>query len=55
MVFDARGAYTNAAEVTGKEAMALTDIKVHVLPERYGFDLKTLTPILPGTATATAA
>jgi cyanophycinase len=55
MVFDGRGAYTNAAEVTSKEAMALTDIKVHVLPERYGLDLKTLTPIVPGRATATAA
>jgi hypothetical protein len=35
--------------------MALTNIKVHVLPERYGLDLKTLTPIVPGSATATAA
>jgi cyanophycinase len=55
MVFDARAAYTNAAEVTGREAMALTDIKVHVLPERYGLDLKTLTPIVPTTAAVTAA
>jgi cyanophycinase len=55
MVFDARAAHTNAAEVTGKEPMALTDIKVHVLPERYGLDLKTLTPIVPRAATATAA
>ena len=55
MVFDGRRAHTNAAEVTGKEAMALTNIKVHVLPERYGLDLKTLTPIVPGSATATAA
>jgi hypothetical protein len=26
-----------------------------VLPERYALDLKTLTPIVPGRATATAA
>jgi cyanophycinase len=55
MVFDGRGIYTNAAEVTGREAIALTDVKVHVLPERYGFDLKTLTPIVPGTASVSAA
>jgi cyanophycinase len=55
MVFDGRAAHTNAAEVSAREAMALTDIKVHVLPERYGLDLKTLTPILPNTANASAA
>ncbi|HZA98327.1 MAG TPA: cyanophycinase, partial [Gemmatimonadales bacterium] len=55
MVFDGRGIHTNAAEVTGREAIALTDVKVHVLPERYGFDLKTLTPIVPGTASVSAA
>jgi cyanophycinase len=55
MVFDGRAGHTNAADVTGREAMALTDIKVHVLPERYGLDLKTLTPIVPGSAAVTAA
>jgi len=55
MVFDGRAAHTNAADVTAREAMALTDIKVHVLPERYGLDLKTLTPIVPGSAAVSAA
>jgi cyanophycinase len=55
MVFDGRAAHTNAADVTGREAMALTDVKVHVLPERYGLDLKTLTPIVPGSTAVTAA
>jgi cyanophycinase len=55
MVFDARGIYTNAAEVTGREAIALTDVRVHVLPQGFGLDLKTLTPIIPGAAKATAA
>jgi cyanophycinase len=55
MVFDGRGIYTNAADVTGREAMALTDVKVHVLPQGYGLDLKTLTPIIPGAASASAA
>lgn len=55
MVFDARAIYTNAPEVTGRQAMALTDVKVHVLPERFGFDLKTLTPVVPGAARVTAA
>jgi cyanophycinase len=55
MVFDARGIHTNAAEVTGREAIALTDVRVHVLPQGFGLDLKTLTPIVPGAASATAA
>jgi cyanophycinase len=55
MVFDARAIHTNAAEVTGREAMALTDIKVHVLPQGYGLDLKHLTPIVPAAASASAA
>lgn len=55
MVFDGRAIHTNAAEVSGKEAMALTGVKVHVLPQGYGFDLKTLTPIIPGAASASAA
>jgi cyanophycinase len=55
MVFDGRAIYTNAAEVTGREAIALTHVKVHVLPQGFGFDLKTLTPIVPGAASATAA
>jgi cyanophycinase len=55
MVFDARGIHTNAAEVTGREAIALTDVRVHVLPQGFGLDLKTLTPIIPGAAKATAA
>jgi len=55
MVFDGRGTHTNAAEVTGKEAIALTDIKVHVLPDKFGLDLRTLQPIIPGSTRATAA
>jgi cyanophycinase len=55
MVFDGRLTHTNAAEVTGREAIALTDVRVHVLPERYGLDLRTLTPLLPGTTRASAA
>lgn len=55
MVFDGRVTHTNAAEVSGREGIALTDIKVHVLPERYGLDLKTLRPTLPGPARASAA
>jgi cyanophycinase len=55
MVFDGRVTHTNAAEVSGREGIALTDVKVHVLPERYGLDLKTLRPIIPGAARASAA
>ncbi|HEY4648734.1 MAG TPA: cyanophycinase [Gemmatimonadales bacterium] len=55
MIFDARAAHTNTAEVTGREAIALTDVRVQVLPEKYGIDLKTLQPIIPGAPRATAA
>ncbi len=55
MVFNGRASHTNAAEVRGSEAIALTDIKVHVLPDKFGIDLKTLQPIIPGASRATAA
>jgi cyanophycinase len=55
MVFNGRAAHTNAADVSGREAIALTDIKVHVLPAGYGLDLKTLEPIIPEPARVSAA
>jgi cyanophycinase len=55
MVFDARAAHTNAADVTGREAIALTDVRVQVLPEKYGLDLKTLQSVIPGQARQSAA
>ena len=55
MVFDGRVTHTNAAEVTGREAIALTDVRVQVLPERYGYDLRARTPIIPQPASASAA
>jgi cyanophycinase len=55
MVFDGRGSHTNAAEVSGKEAIALTDVKVQVLPDKYGLDLRTLEPIIPGASRISAA
>jgi cyanophycinase len=55
MVFNGRGTHTNAADISGREAIALTDVKVHVLPDKYALDLKTLEPIIPGRASASAA
>jgi cyanophycinase len=55
MVFNGRAAHTNAAEVSSREAIALTDVKVHVLPNKYGLDLKTLEPIVPRAASVSAA
>src|SRR3954470_22206363 len=55
MVFNGRAAHTNAAEVSSREAIALTDVRVHVLPEKYGLDLRTLEPIIPGRASVSAA
>jgi cyanophycinase len=55
MVFDGRGSHTNVAEVSSREAIALTDVRVQVLPDKYGLDLKTLEPIIPGRPSASAA
>lgn len=47
MVFDGRVSHTNAADVSDEAILALTDSKLHVLPEGYGFNLQTMRPILP--------
>jgi cyanophycinase len=46
-VFDGRVSHTNAAQVSDRDPLALTDCKVHVLPAGYGFSLKTSRPIIP--------
>jgi cyanophycinase len=47
MVFDGRVTHTNTADVTPQDALALTDVRLHVLPAGYGFDLTTREPIVP--------
>jgi len=46
-VFDGRVQYTNAAEVEREEPLALFDVRVHVLPRGYGFDLVQRVPQRP--------
>jgi cyanophycinase len=46
-VFDGRVTHSNVAQVKESDPLALTDCKVHVLPEGYGFSLKTKRPIVP--------
>jgi cyanophycinase len=46
-VFDGRVTHSNAARAAEDEPLALTDVKVHVLPAGYGFNLKTKRPIIP--------
>lgn len=46
-VFDGAVTHSNAPEVYDDEVIAMTDAMVHVLPEDYGFDLRTKRPILP--------
>ena len=46
-VFDGAVTHSNAPEVYDDEVIALTDAMMHVLPENYGFDLRTKRPILP--------
>jgi cyanophycinase len=46
-VFDGRVSHSNAAQAAEDEPLALTDVKVHVLPHGYGFNLKTKRPIFP--------
>jgi cyanophycinase len=46
-VFDGRVTHSNVAQVKDDEPLALTDCRVHVLPEGYGFSFKTKRPIIP--------
>ena len=46
-VFDGRVTHSNAAQVSDTAPLALTDVRVHVLPEGYGFNFKTKRPIIP--------
>jgi hypothetical protein len=55
MVFDGGDTHTNAADVRGHEAIALTDLRLHVLSEKYGFDLRARTPIAPAMERVSAA
>jgi cyanophycinase len=55
MVFDGHVTHTNAAEVRGNEAIALTDVKVQVLAAGYAFDLRARAPIVPKSPRASAA
>jgi cyanophycinase len=48
MVFNGRVTHTNAPQAAADETLALTDSVVHVLPDGYGFDLRTKRPLLPG-------
>jgi cyanophycinase len=47
MVFDGRVSHSSAPDAGDEEPLGITDAAVHVLPEGYGFDLKTKRPLLP--------
>jgi cyanophycinase len=47
MVFNGRVSHSNAADVSDEAILALTDSRLHVLAEGYGFNLETMRPILP--------
>lgn len=49
-VFDGRISHTNAPEQGADEITSLTDARIHVLGERYGFDLVSKRPIHPSGA-----
>jgi cyanophycinase len=38
--------HSNAPDVANDETLAITDVKVHVLPRDYGFNLATKRPIV---------
>lgn len=47
-VVDGRGiSHANASEVHREDPLALTDVRLHVLPTGYGFDLGARRPLLP--------
>ena len=46
-VLDGRVSHSNAAEAGADGPLALTDVRLHVLPAGYAFDLRTKRPALP--------
>lgn len=46
-IFDGRIDYTNAADAGDDDILAVSGVKVHVLPRGYGFDPRTMTMVLP--------
>lgn len=48
MVLGGSVTHTNAPSAGDDDTLAITDALVHILPDRYGFDLKSGRPILPG-------
>lgn len=46
-VFDGTVTHTNAPEAGDDDIIAMTDSTMHVLPNGYGFDLRTKRPLLP--------
>lgn len=46
-IFDGRLTHSNAAEVYDDEILALSGVRLHVLPRGYGFDPKELKLLLP--------
>jgi cyanophycinase len=46
-VFDGTVTHSSAPEAGDEDVIAMTDSLMHVLPERYGFDLEKKRPILP--------
>ncbi len=46
-IFDGRIDYTNAADADEDDILAVSGVKVHVLPRGYGFDPKTMGIVLP--------
>jgi cyanophycinase len=47
LVFNGRVTHTNAADAGREDVLALFDSKIHVLPDRYGFDLDSMRPLRP--------
>jgi len=46
-IFDGRIDYTNAADAADDEVLAVSGVKVHVLPRGFGFDPKEMKMLLP--------
>ena len=47
LIFDGRVTHTNAPQVKDTDPLALVDVKVHVLPAGYGFNLGSKLPRIP--------
>jgi cyanophycinase len=51
VLMESESGYNNLSDLREDESMAIFDVKLHILPHGYRFNLKTLKPLRPETKT----